>query len=213
MHPDSTFRLDADACRALARDVAFAHIFVRTGDAGGVIHAPMVVEKDDVLTFHIARRNRVAGMLPGARAIASIAGADGYVSPDWYVTTGQVPTWNYVAVEAEGTIEPLSRDALVAQIDRLGEAHERRLAPKPRWTRDKVDADGFDAMVAAIVGYRLRVEAWRGTAKLSQNKPARDVAGVIAALRASGRNALADAMAGAAGQTATIAPVAMPHRP
>ncbi|WP_294354522.1 FMN-binding negative transcriptional regulator [uncultured Sphingomonas sp.] len=130
-----------------------------------------------------------------ARAIASFSPVDGYVSPDWYETAAQVPTWNYVAVEAEGVIEPLSRDALVAQIEALAAEHEARLAPKPAWTTDKVPAASIERMLDAIQGYLIRVEAWRGTAKLSQNKPADDRSGVEAALRASGRGDLAAAMA------------------
>ncbi|MEH3046716.1 FMN-binding negative transcriptional regulator [Sphingomonas adhaesiva] len=216
MHPDPSFRVDADACRALVRDVAFAHLFVRNGDAAAVIHAPVVLEDEDALTFHVSRRNHAAALLPGAQAIVSVVGPHGYVSPDWYATTGQVPTWNYVAAEAEGVVEPLSRDELLAQIDALGDQHEVRLAPKPCWTREKMPADRVDAMVAAIAGFRLRVATWRGTAKLSQNKPARDIAGVVAALRALGRDDLADAVAAPGhrpGQTASTAPVAMPHKP
>jgi transcriptional regulator len=105
-----------------------------------------------------------------------------------------VPTWNYVAVEAEGRLERLSRDALIAQIDALGDEHEARLAPKPAWMRDKVPAAAYERMLAAIEGYVIRVEAWRGTGKLSQNKPAVDRTGVADALDALRRVDLAAAV-------------------
>lgn len=210
MHPDAAFAMSGEACRAIVGRHGFAHIFVHGAGGAAVIHAPVLMTGDDRLTFHVARRNRAFALLADARAIASVAAVDGYVSPDWYASPDQVPTWNYVAVEAEGPVAPLDRDALVAQVDALSAAHEARLAPKPAWSRDKMDQRRFEAMVDAIAGFEIRVEAWRGTAKLSQNKRAADIAGVIAALATIYRP-LADAIAGtrdAADQTAVATPIA-----
>ena len=191
MHPDAAFAIDADRCRAIVRERAFAHVFVHGAAGAAVVHVPVTLGADDRLTFHLARRNRAFALLDSARAIASVAAADGYVSPDWYASAGQVPTWNYVAVEAEGRIEDMPRAALVAQVDDLSAEHEARLAPKPAWTRKKMDPRRFDAMVDAIGGFALIVEVWHGTAKLSQNKPPRDIEGVIAGLRGVGAGPLA----------------------
>ena len=49
-------------------------------------------------------------------------------------------------------------------------APNSRLAPKTPWTRDKLDSRRFEAMLKAIVGFELTVEALRGTRKLGQNK-------------------------------------------
>ncbi len=178
----------------MARDAAFAHIFVHGTNGAGVIHAPCTFDDRGDLRFHCSARNRVASLLADPRAIASFSPVNGYISPDWYDTAAQVPTWNYVAVEAEGQLERLSRDALIAQIDALGDEHEARLAPKPAWTRNKVPAAPYERMLVAIEGYVIRVEAWRGTAKLSQNKPAVDRTGVAEALDALGRDDLAAAV-------------------
>lgn len=194
MHPDPCFRLDVAACRRIARATAFAHIFVTGPRGAGVIHAPCTLDDAGDLRFHCAARNRVLPLLEDARAIASFSPLDGYVSPDWYETDAQVPTWNYVAVEAEGNVEQLPRSALIAQIDALGDEHEARLAPKPAWTRDKVPVASYDRMIDAIRGFVIRTDAWRGTAKLSQNKPAADRAGVSAALEDIGRHDLAGAV-------------------
>lgn len=197
MHPDAAFAIDADRCRAIVRERAFAHVFVHGAAAAAVVHVPVTLRADDRLTFHLARRNRAFALLDGARAIASVAVADSYVSPDWYASAQQVPTWNYVAVEAEGHIEALTRAALVAQVDDLSAEHEAWLAPKPAWTRKKMDPRRFDAMVDAIGGFALVVEEWRGTAKLSQNKPPHDVDGVVAGLRGVGAEPLARLVAAA----------------
>lgn len=191
MHPDPAFRIDAAACRALVRRVAFAHIFICSGERPAVVHAPCVLDGDDRLTFHVSRRNHALALLDGAVAIASFVATDGYVSPDWYDGAGQVPTWNYLSAEAEGTVSAMTRAELVAQVEALSAEHERRLLPKPMWTRDKMPPGRFDAMVGAIEGFAINVATWRGTAKLSQNKPVRDVAGVIDGLRGAGADVLA----------------------
>ena len=102
--------------------------------------------------------------------VASVMGPEAYISPDWYGVDDQVPTWNYLAVEAEGPLRRLDEAELAELLDGLSAAHEARLAPKPVWTRAKMTPGRFDAMLKAIIGYELRIEDLRGTRKLGQNK-------------------------------------------
>ncbi|GGE83132.1 FMN-binding negative transcriptional regulator [Sphingomonas prati] len=181
MHPDPAFAwTDADAIRAFVDTVAFAHIFVAGPNGAAVVHAPVLPVGPDRLQFHMPYRNRATPLIANAVVIASFGGVQGYVSPDWYGVADQVPSWNYRAVEAEGLATPLDRDGLISHLDRLSDAHERQLAPKPAWTRHKMSPGRFDAMLGAIAGYELIVTEWRGTAKLSQNKPARVVDALLA---------------------------------
>lgn len=198
MHPNRAFRNDdREAMLAFVAARGFAHLAVVAADAPMMVHAPVTVA-GDTLSFHIARANRIAPHLDGARVVASVAGADGYVSPNWYASpANQVPTWNYVAVEAEGVAHRLDDAALTEQLDALAAAFEPRVNPARAWTRDKMDTGVFDRMRAAIVGFAFTVDALRGTTKLSQNKPELDRAGAIAGLIASGNHALAAAMTGA----------------
>ena len=193
MHPNATFRWDDRAAmRALVSEIGFGALFAATPDGPRVAHVPIVWDGEDHLLFHLARGNALTRHLDGAQALFTVTGPDAYVSPDWYgLDHNQVPTWNYVAVELEGTVAPLDRDGLIAQIDALAAVHEARLAPKPAWTRAKMDDKAFDAMLRGITGFALRIQAWRGTRKINQNKP--DAARLAAAdaLTASGRPAIA----------------------
>ena len=174
MHPDRAFRPgDAGWPQAFAAARAFAHIFACTADGPAVAHAPVQVTADGHLRFHLARRNPVFAQIDGAQAIASFTDADAYISPDWYGTSDQVPTWNYRAAEAHGSIRCLPDEATPIQLDALSAAHEARLAPKPVWTRAKMGPGRFEAMLGAIGTFELVVSEWRGTAKLSQNKSRR----------------------------------------
>jgi transcriptional regulator len=157
-------------------------------------HAPIVRAGDRAFRFHLARGNRLTPHLDGARVLLSLVGEHGYITPNWYRPPGdQVPTWNYVAVEIDGTTRLLPDEALVEQLDRLAEVHEPGLSPVP-WSRAKMDPAKFDAMRNAIRGFEVTVEAIRVTNKLGQNKSAHDREGVIAGLEASGNTTLAAAI-------------------
>jgi transcriptional regulator len=82
-----------------------------------------------------------------------------------------VPTWNYVAVELEGPVRTLEQDALVRLLDNLSAEQEARLAPKPPWTRAKMSEGRFEGLLKSISGFEMQVAAWRGTAKVDQDKP------------------------------------------
>ncbi|MBX3560276.1 MAG: FMN-binding negative transcriptional regulator [Sphingomonas sp.] len=180
MHPNRAFAwADRDALLAFVADISFATIAV---DGPFVVHTPVVVAGPNRLRFHVARGNRAAKALDGARALASFLGPDAYISPDWYGTPDQVPTWNYLAVEAEGPLRRLDPDELADLLDDLSAAHEARLAPKPAWTRAKMAPGRFEGLLKAIVGYELRIEALRGTRKLGQHKNETERAGAAAGL-------------------------------
>lgn len=177
MHPNRTFAWeDRDAMLAFVANVSFGTICV---DGPSVVHAPVVVDAPDRLRFHVARGNRAAKALDGGRAIASFLGPDAYISPDWYGTPDQVPTWNYLSVEAEGPLRRMTDEELVVLLDELSAAHEARLAPKPAWTRGKMAPGRFEGMLKAITGYELAIEDLRGTRKLGQNKRDKEMDGAI----------------------------------
>lgn len=199
MHPDPAFAWkDEAAMRHFVGQVAFAHLFAAGPEGAAVVHVPVLVA-DAGLRFHIARRNRIVPLIgqAGAVVIASIAAPDGYVSPAWYASVDQVPTWNYVAVEAEGAVRTLDNVDLIALLDGLSGVHEARVRGTPPWTRAKMAPGRFDAMLPAIVGYELRVDRWRGTRKLSQNKNGADSAGVVAGMEINGRTEMAALVAAA----------------
>ncbi|MFC3711998.1 FMN-binding negative transcriptional regulator [Sphingoaurantiacus capsulatus] len=195
MQPNRRFHWgDKDALLTFVAEVSFAHLFAMTPDGPRVAHAPLVVTRAGNLRFHLARANALTAHLDGAAMVASIAGPEAYISPDWYGSADQVPTWNYQTVEAEGRVARLSDDDLVALLDDLSAAHEARLLPKKPWTRAKMTPGRFEAMLPAIVGFELTVETLRGTDKMGQNKTAAEMLGAVAGLEESGQTVVADLM-------------------
>lgn len=196
MHPDSRFSVD-DLADLLAFIVAHPFVTLAASIKGVpmIAQTPVVIRDLDgevALDFHVSRGSVLAPhIVQGFTAIALTTAEDAYVSPDWYESADQVPTWNYRSVEAHGFVAPLSADELVAQLDALSLQEEARLAPKPPWTRQKMSPGRFEAMLGGIVGGRLTVERLSGTFKLSQNKSAADRLG---AARGLGRHPLAALM-------------------
>ena len=192
MHSNPQFRWeDREAMRAFATEIGFGMLFAATPDGPRVAHIPFVFLDEDRIGFHVARGNGIVRGLAGTEALFVVNGPDAYISPDWYELSDQVPTWNYLTLEMQGTVTKMDRETLVAQADALSLQHETRLAPKPVWTREKM-ADGlFEKMLGGIFGFEMRVTAMRGTAKLGQNKTPEARANVADALDTRGQRAMA----------------------
>ncbi len=196
MHPNASFRWeDRAAMRDLVSALGFGALFAGTPDGPRVAHVPVVWLDDDTIALHVARGNGIARHLDGATALFVAQGPDGYVSPDYYgLGPDQVPTWNYVAVELEGTMRRMDEAGLIDQLDRLTAGQEAKLAPKTPWTRDKMDQKLFAQHLRGIAGYRLEIQGWRGTRKLGQNKPEAARLAAADGVEAAGRRAIAHLM-------------------
>lgn len=178
---------DEDHLLGFIRERSFGLFAAAHGGDVLLAEAPVTVG-EGVLQFHLAKGNPfLEAARAGACAKAVFSGPDGYVSPDWYESGNQVPTWNYVSVYAAGPMRALSDAELAVQVDALSAEHERRLAPKKPWTRAKMTGDTDLRLLGAIAGIEMRLGTLEGKFKLSQNKPDKDRAGAIAALKASAR--------------------------
>jgi transcriptional regulator len=149
------------------------------------------------LLGHVARNNPHWSEPALGESLVIVRGPDSYISPSWYATKAEhgrvVPTWNYLTVHLHG--ELLIHDDvewLEALVRRLTVKHEE---PRPEpWSVDDAPERFIAGQLRAIVGVELRIARIEAKAKLSQNRPAADVDGVIAGLRADGDEAGAAAV-------------------
>jgi transcriptional regulator len=133
--------------------------------------------------FHVARHNPLIKLADGTTSwLLAVSGADAYVSPDWYVSPDQVPTWLYQAVHLTGTVRVLSDDELAEQIETLSAKFEERLLPKKPWVSSKMTAGRLEAMKKAIVGLVMTVDEIEGSFKLNQHKSDADYTALTEAL-------------------------------
>jgi len=173
MHPNPIFRRTADArCLDLIRSRAFGQITVYTDGQLLAAHVPLLLSEDAAtVDIHLVRSNPIARALSTPlKALVTINGPDGYVSPDWYGADDQVPTWNYTAVQLRGTLEILDHAEMRDMLDRQS-AHFEDQLPKTPWTTDKMTPAVLDKMMRQIVPCRLTISDLQSTFKLNQNKP------------------------------------------
>lgn len=148
-------------------------------------HLPFVVDdqggEQGRLLTHFARANSHWRELDGAEVLVVFQGPHAYISPTWYAESQGVPTWNYVSAHVYGTCRLIQDEpdlqSLLAQTVRYYEPDSPLLA--------HLHEDFYVRMSAAIVGVQIDITAMEGKEKLSQNRPAESVRGVIEALRNS----------------------------
>lgn len=190
MYTAPAFRTDEATALAYAAERGFG-TFIAV-DAGRPVasHLPFEMSRDGGVTraiFHVARPNPLHEIVARAPdVLLTVAGPDHYISPDWYVSEDQVPTWNYVSVHLAGSARVLDAGEMRGIVDRLSAQFEARLLPKKPWVSDKMTPTKRDAMLRAIVGIEMTVTKVEATWKLSQNKQPADQAGAIAAIEKLG---------------------------
>lgn len=174
MHPNPVFRqTPAERNLAFARSRGFATLAVNAPAGPLLSHIPFLLAVDGAsVELHLVRSNPIVPLIATPQpAVLSVTGPEGYISPDWYGLTDQVPTWNYVAVHLRGRLELLPEDTLRPLLDRLSDHFEALLAPKKPWTSAKMSPGAMERMMRMIVPCRLIVEDVQGTWKFGQNKP------------------------------------------
>jgi transcriptional regulator len=155
---------------------------------------PMVHDSTvGTLSGHLARNNAQWRETVGD-VLVIVRGPDAYVSPSWYASKAEhgrvVPTWDYVLAHVHGELvvheDP---EWLVRHVSRLTAAHEGTRA-RP-WAVTDAPERFVAGQLRAIVGVEVRISRVEAKWKLSQNRPAADVDGVVAGLLADGEPATA----------------------
>lgn len=190
MHPSRRFLVtDPAILRQRILDHPFAVISAVSDGQPVAAHAPVLPSGGGgplSLRFHFSVANPVTkALLAGSPALAVFTGPHAYVSPDWYGIDDQVPTWNYISVEAAGPVTRLDDTAMRQLIDDISDHFETGLAPKPIWKTAKMTPARLEALYRGLVAFEMRPERFEGIAKLNQDKPASARAGVIDALDAT----------------------------
>ncbi|MFN6994694.1 MAG: FMN-binding negative transcriptional regulator [Aquincola tertiaricarbonis] len=198
---------DAALLHRLIQQHALGMLTYRNGDGLEAEHLPFLLDTGQgpqgTLLAHVARANPVWRQVPeGAEVLVVFRGAQGYISPSWYPGKQQthryVPTWNYEAVHAHGTLHVRDDEKFVrAVVARLTRQHEAT-QPAP-WKMGDAPADYLATLMQHIVGIEVRLTRLQGKFKLNQHHQPADREGAIQGLQASGQAALAQAMREAGG--------------
>jgi transcriptional regulator len=175
---------------SLMRERPLATLVTLGSEGLNANHIPLIVDPDPApygtLLGHVARPNRLwRDSDPSVLVI--FAGPEHYISPNWYPAKQEdgrvVPTWNYAAVHAHGTLQiHEDREWLKSLVSRLTDIHEAQFE-KP-WSVSDAPEEYIDGLLKGIVGIEIRIERLEGKWKMSQNRSSTDQAGAAEGLAA-----------------------------
>jgi len=196
----------------IVRDHGFGHLVVAGADGLDAVPVPVIVDEPDDggglrVRAHVARANPIWRAAP-CPALLIVSPDDAYVSPSFYPSKRRdpkvVPTWNYELVHVHGTLQARPDPAWLETLVRELTVRNEATMSEP-WAVDDAPADYVARMLRAIVGLELEVTRIEAKRKLSQNRSAEDVAGVVAGLAGGDDRtaAVARAMADITGVDAT----------
>jgi transcriptional regulator len=145
-----------------------------------VTHLPVVTEKEEngqITVFgHMALANpQWKSWQEGTRVTAVFHGPHAYVSPAHYTSLQNVPTWNYIAVHATGSIKLTNDKETMAIMEKTIMAYDANYMQQYRG----LDERYREGLLKGVAGFHLIVDKLEGKYKLNQNKPEQDRINVV----------------------------------
>jgi transcriptional regulator len=134
-------------------------------------HLPLIIRRDGD-TFHIeghlARANpHWQALEKDPKALVIFQGPHTYISPSLMNNANRVPTWNYIAVHASGSVKiDHASEEKLSILSNLIAQHE----PGYQAEFEKMNPELSNRMVNAIVGFEMKVEKLEGKFKLEQHR-------------------------------------------
>ena len=206
MHTPEHFQMDPAALQSLLAGHGAGELITAT--ARGLLATLLPFVHDTgagphgALLGHLARNNDQWQLPVQGEAMVVLRGPDAYVSPQSYASKAEhgrvVPTWNYLTAHVYGELvvhdDPQWTRDLVERLTRHHEGHG-----PTAWQVSDAPAAFLAGQLKAIVGIEVRITRIQAKAKLSQNRPAADVDGVVRDTRARGDLAMAAAVEAARG--------------
>ena len=188
MHIPSVFTEDNfDSIIDFIAAKPLATLVAQTNNGIEACHIPLFWHDDNsrhgCLYGHFGRKNSIyLDALPNTSWLITFQDTGHYISPNWYPskakTQKEVPTWNYQSVHMQSTIEMLEETDMLKWILATMTAQQEVISDNP-WSLEDAPADYIDAMCRGIIGFRLTIDAIQTQFKLSQNKTAENITGVI----------------------------------
>lgn len=155
---------------------------VIVSDSLDATHLPFVLKPEQgtmgVLYTHCAKANPHWKSLNNTQVLIVFSGPHSYISPSWYASSPAVPTWNYTAVHAYGSVSLLNAEETLMAVEDMVNQYEPELQIK----RDILTKDYRDKLLSGIVGIKIELTDIQGKLKLGQQRSQADQQGVYHAL-------------------------------
>lgn len=154
------------------RKNAFATLISQVDGKPWATHLPFVLEKnksgEPVLSGHLAKANQQwKSISENEDVLVIFQGPHAYISSSWY-NHENVPTWNYLAVHVSGKIRLIEGEELMDHLKSLTDIYEEG---RPNRVRVETMNETYVArQLRALVGFEIKIEEVKASAKLSQNR-------------------------------------------
>lgn len=150
-------------------------------------HFPFIFSEkkgeEKILISHMAKRNpQWQHFKSNPKAILIFNGPNGYITPSWYSSGRDVPTWNYAVAHLYGRMEVMETYADLVDVLKQVSGYFESFLPKQWEFELPSDLNEEAKLTSAIVGFRFHTAKIEAKFKLSQNRPKEDRIGVIEGL-------------------------------
>jgi transcriptional regulator len=148
-------------------------------------HIPLELSDDGtVLSGHVSKANPQAGQFTdGTEVLCVFNGPHTYISSSWY-DHENVPTWNYMAVHARGTLKLISGALLYERLAQITDKYEA--ASEKPVSLQGMSADFVARHMNGVVGFDVEITSINALYKLSQNRNSVNHASIMHALEKRG---------------------------
>ncbi len=173
--PKYAIQNDPHENETIIRSYPFATVIHETD----CFHLPLVLENNKLIG-HMARANETWKALDGTSALFIFHGPHHFISPNYYGTENNVPTWNYISVHVRGIVRIREDEAFLKRaLLILGNKED------PGFDMEKNITENQKLLIS-IVGLDIEIKEICGKFKLAQSKPEAERLNVIRRLEEIG---------------------------
>jgi transcriptional regulator len=191
--PKSFEQNDMEGLHEFIKRYSFATLITHHHHEPKISHIPILLKRDQgpfgTLAGHVAKLNPHAELFDGnQQTLCIFHGPHAYISANWYLTSPNVPTWNYAVVHAYGkpkliSTEELSDDLSVMLNHYEGLLDENSLEEKSHF---QIEQDYKLQLMKYIVGFKMEITRIEGKFKLGQNRSREDQESMLRNLKKQG---------------------------
>ncbi|MCE9559806.1 MAG: FMN-binding negative transcriptional regulator [Armatimonadetes bacterium] len=180
---------DPEVIKAFMRAHPFALITGAGPDGNPVAtQVPVLIDELDgnlILKGHVMRQtDHWKGFTANPEVLVVFTGPNCSVKASWYSDKASGGTWNYMAVQARGTLRFTDTNALIEVLRRITNQFEDD--PDSGANFEDLPPEYVARLVPAIQAFEIRVSSLMATFKLSQNRDEASFENIIAKLTERG---------------------------
>ncbi len=173
--PPYAIQSDPAENELIIRKNPFATVVYAENNVPQSFHLPLILEGSKLIG-HMAKANPAWKALNGIKALFIFHGPHHYISPDFYGSENNVPTWNYISVQVRGIVKIREEeDFLRSAIQKLGVDQDKEFDISK-------NIQDHQKLLTGIVGVEVEISDIYGKFKLAQSKSEQERLNVAAAL-------------------------------